>query len=196
MWQIRLVREPVLTGREAGKGGVGLAPEQEVRLRRLLAAAGLAVGRLRRVDVTSDETFAPLGESLFWLAAIGDLVGGSVDGYRQTRVLHKVGATLPGLIYARDQITHGAGITGMTRQYWGASPLWLGESRLGSPPEQWWLSRADRPKAGRAKQVGRECYYTHLGGRPVVPTLEAALEYLREVVATSTEERGGRSSID
>jgi len=73
---------------------------------RLQAAVGTLLGAATSGDAT-DLVFAPLGETLMWIAARDELLW-HMDGYKQRRDADHNGAVLLGLRLARNAVVHGA----------------------------------------------------------------------------------------
>jgi hypothetical protein len=141
----------------------------ETRSARLLRACDDAIDRFgakERAGIDPD-TFAELGEALFWLVALAEANRrGSQD-------------LLVGIKWARNRFAHGVVMTAPVRWRYGAEPgrLVLGMGILGTASGHEWLPRSgvalgpnDRPDARQ-----EAAYDARVAGRPVVEVLQEAL---------------------
>jgi len=141
---------------------------------RLHSACLAAVERcaVKEMDGIAPDTFAELGEALFWLIALAEARG-----------RHKKPDLLQGLRWARNRIAHGVLLTAPQEWHYGTElGKWvLGRGELGTRSEYRWLPLdAIKPRrAQKQKQdqtVGETAYQDHVAGRSVI-------ELLREGVA-------------
>lgn len=137
-----------------------------------------ALDRAREFDF--DKRFAPLAEALMWLVIINDAFWEENESvYRRHRDTDGVGHSIEGLRYARHRLVHDIRVYGMHGALNGA--VW-GESKWGAAvwgDEPSWNWRRLDMLDPAVDRTGEDAYLRHLEGRPVLPTLEAALEYLK-----------------
>lgn len=151
---------------------------------RLRAGCVAAIERCAAKEAGQDDpdTFAELGESLFWLIALAQANGRLKGG-------HKV-PMLAGLGWARDRIAHGVMVTAPVGwQYGSEAGRWtLGKGALGAASGHKWLSRdlVETTRTQERFQRGADEYDEHVAGRYVVPVLQAGL-------AEATPRGGSRS---
>jgi len=144
---------------------------------RLHSACLAAVERcaVKELDGIAPDTFAELGEALFWLIALAEARG-----------RHKKTALLRGLGWARDRIAHGVLLTAPQEWHYGTElGKWvLGKGKLGTRSEYRWLSpnEVDPKRTQKGDQtVGETAYDDHLAGRAVIEVLR---EGVAEAMAT------------
>ncbi len=139
------------------------------RAARLSSGCEAAIGRVaakERVGIDPD-TFAELGESLFWLSALAEANGRG----RQPLLL--------GLQWARNRITHGVVVAAPVEWQYGAElgKLVLGKGRLGTTSGHEWLPRSSVALGPNDRRDPRQeaAYDAHVAGRRVVEVLRQAL---------------------
>jgi len=167
---------------------VALADETRGRVERIVAAAEASFVRLTGVAEvidadTPDDIFGPLGEAVLWIVALDDTLRKSLGlDYESTRKDDPNGRLIQGLQHARNKITHGLDVTTTSELYGGAmlGRLKLGTGRLNELPEHRW--KAELPPSSRDNDQQKQPYADHLAGQGVLPTIRAALDYLRRVV--------------
>jgi hypothetical protein len=151
-----------------------LAPDPIERLHLACLAAIERCAAKEREGVDPD-TFAELGESLFWLVAFAE-----ANGKRR-----KPGLIL-GLTWARNRIAHGALLTTPVRWRYGAElgKLVLGRSALGARSAHLWLPRTAiivTSEEQWSDPKGEAAYDEQLAGREALATLRSGLaEAIRE----------------
>ena len=137
------------------------------RLSRSCLAAIERCAAKEREGVDPD-TFAELGESLFWLVALAE-----ANGKRRAPGL------ILGLTWARNRIAHGALLTAPVGWRYGSEPgKWvLGRSALGVPSAHVWLPRTEIViSGGQRSEPEREAAYDELlAGGEVLATLRSGL---------------------
>jgi len=144
-------------------------------------AFGALDGALRRArDFDFGERFAPLAEALMWLVIINDSFWEDDEAdYRQHRESNVAGRSIEGLRYARHRLVHDIKVYGMhgalSAAVWGESN-W-GEAVWGDEPSWNWRTADTLDPA--IDRTGEDLYRECLEGKPVLPTLEVATEYLR-----------------
>jgi hypothetical protein len=115
------------------------------------------------------ETFAELGESLFWLCALAE-----ATGRRKTELLY-------GLRWARNRIAHGAILTAVRWHYGTELDRWvLGRGELGDQFGHEWLPRDAIviSRTQRRDPDGEVAYDKRLAGQRVLDVLRAAQQEL------------------
>ena len=144
---------------------------------RLHSACLAAVERcaVKERDGIDPDTFAELGEALFWLIALAEARG-----------RHKKTALLRGLGWARDRIAHGVLVTGPQEWHYGTElGKWvMGKGALGTRSGYRWLpSDAVNPKRMQKSDptAGETAYDDHVAGRAVIEVLR---EGVAEAMAT------------
>jgi hypothetical protein len=138
------------------------------RLRQACLAA------IERCDAKESEgidpdTFAELGESLFWLCALAEATG-----------RHKT-ELLRGLRWARNRIAHGVILTAVGWHYGTELDRWvLGRGELGTTSGHEWLTRDAivTSRTQRRDPAGEMAYDKHLAGQRVLDVMRAALHEL------------------
>lgn len=151
-----------------------------------------ALDRAREMEF--DERFAPLAEALMWLVIVNDAFWEENEAvYRRHRESGGAGRSIEGLRYARHRLVHDIRVYGMhgalNGAVWGESK-W-GEAVWGDQPSWNWRNLDTLDPA--IDRTGEDAYREHLEGRPVLPTLEDAFEYLNSyravwAPATAAEE--------
>ena len=115
------------------------------------------------------DTFAELGESLFWLCAFAE-----ATGRHMTELLQ-------GLRWARNRIAHGAILTAVRWHYGNELDRWvLGRGELGTTSGHEWLTR-DAIVISRTQRwdpTGEMAYDKCLAGERALDVLRAALQEL------------------
>jgi hypothetical protein len=117
------------------------------------------------------DTFAELGESLFWLCALAE-----ATGRRKTELFQ-------GLRWARNRIAHGALLIAPVEWHYGTDlgRLVLGRGILGTTSGHEWLPR-DAIKTWRTQRrddpAGELAYDKRLAGQRVMGVLGAGLQEL------------------
>ena len=118
------------------------------------------------------DTFAELGESLFWLIALAE-----ARGRHKTELLQ-------GLGWARDRIAHGVMLTAPLDWHYGTElGKWaMGRGELGTSSGHKWRTRGSisTSRTQRLDQAGEAGYDQHLAGRKVIETLRRALERVQD----------------
>jgi hypothetical protein len=145
---------------------VATDPVERLRLACLAAIKRCAAKEGESLD---PDVFAELGESLFWLLALGEATGRD----RKTELLQ-------GLGWARDRIAHGVLLTAPVRWHHGTDiGRWiLGQGVLGTTSGHEWLTRdaIETSRTQRRDPAGEVAYDNHLAGQKVIEVLHAALE--------------------
>lgn len=115
------------------------------------------------------DTFAELGESLFWLSALAEATG---------RL--KKSELLQGLRWARNRIAHGVILTAVGWHHGTELGQWvLGKGELGTTSGHEWLTRdAIVTRTPRQDSAGEVAYDERLAGQRVIDVLRAALDEL------------------
>jgi hypothetical protein len=117
------------------------------------------------------DTFAELGESLFWLIALAQATG----KHKKTELLRGVG-------WARNRIAHGVLLTAPVEWHYGTDlpRLVLGRGVLGTRSGHKWMPRDAIviPRTQQSNPTGEVAYDKHLAGQRVLDVLRAALEEL------------------
>ena len=141
-------------------------PAERLRLACLAAIERCEAKEREGVD---PDTFAELGESLFWLVALAEA----------NRKRRDPGLIL-GLTWARNRIAHGALLTAPVRWRYGSElgKLVLGRSALGVRSAHLWLPRTAiivTLEEQWSDRKGEAAYDEHLAGREVLATLRSGL---------------------
>jgi hypothetical protein len=140
----------------------------ESRSARLLRACDDAIDRLGAKERagTDPDTFAELGEALFWLFALAEANGRDSQGL------------LLGIKWARNRIAHGVVMAAPVRWRYGAEPgrLVLGMGMLGTASGLEWLPRSSVTLGPKDRPDARQeaAYDAIVAGRPVVEVLQEA----------------------
>ena len=129
-----------------------------------------------------DAAFGSLGEVLFWLCALDQLlidIQGPSD--EVARNADPDGRRVPGLRFARNQVRHGVQVVSLsqinpTNAVLG--PAVLGRMRLGTPANLTWRPRAELPPPHHQRQGQEAAYDQHLVGQAVVDTIDGAVSWL------------------
>ena len=157
---------------------------QAFRGRYLGHALGQAMGRLEPLAASHPGTaFGPLGEALFWLVALDDLledVGGEL--YRNERDADDAGRLMRGLRYARNQVAHGtlvATLVDVNPDNAVLDVMILDQARLDTPIRLIWLARREFPEPTRDQRGADEVYDAELAGKPLLDTLARAVRFAR-----------------
>ena len=145
-----------------------VAPDPVERLRRACLAAIERCAAKEREGVDPD-TFAELGESLFWLVALAE-----ANGRRRAPGL------ILGLTWARNRIAHGALLTAPVGWRYGSElGKWeLGRGALGVRSAHLWLPRTAIIVTSEEQwpdPKGEAAYDEHLAGHEVLATLRSGL---------------------
>jgi hypothetical protein len=146
---------------QAGASGPG-------RTVRLSDACQAAIERMSAKEDSGidPDTFAEVGEVLFWLVALAEANG------RRDPLLN-------GLRWARNRITHGVIVAAPVDWHYGSElgRLVLGKAILGTSSGHEWLDRASVPLGPNERRNPAQArdYDAHVAGRRVVDTLRAAL---------------------
>jgi hypothetical protein len=163
-----------------------LPPNKLERAGRISAACLEAIERLEAipVSVAAPGLFGAVGEAVMWLAALDDLLRHSDAQYELRRSLDPGGALLPGIRFARNVLTHGHAVAGVTALRPGSElgMLMLGVSQLGTVSRVSWVERSQIPhivRKARTSVSEEQSYEQSLAGRDPVPTLQAALQFVR-----------------
>ena len=140
-------------------------PVERLHLACLAAIERCAVKEREGVD---PDTFAELGESMFWLVALAE-----VNRKRRTPGL------ILGLTWARNRIAHGGLLTAPVAWRYGAElgKAVLDRSTFGTSSAHEWLPRTAIVTSGeqRSDPEGEAAYDEHLAGREVLATLRSGL---------------------
>ncbi|MGC2206892.1 MAG: hypothetical protein WA724_03445 [Candidatus Dormiibacterota bacterium] len=162
---------------------MALTGDSRVRADRILGAAAESRARLTELANRWGDIFGPLGETLFWIVALDDTLNETSGiAYRGPRDADPAGQLIPGLRYARNKVAHGVDVTTVSDRYGGAvlGLMQLGVGRLGDPAEHRW--KAGLPPSGRDHKDQNDAYDAHLAQRGILPTIDAALDYIRRQV--------------
>jgi hypothetical protein len=140
-------------------------------LGRLRQACLAAIERCAAIESEGidPDTFAELGESLFWLVALAEATG-----------RHKT-ELLGGLRWARNRIAHGVVLTAVEWHYGTDLGRWvLGSGELGTSSGHEWLPRDAivTLRTPRGDPAGEMAYDKRLAGQRVLDVLRAALQEL------------------
>jgi hypothetical protein len=145
---------------------VGADPVERLRLACLAAIERCAAKDDEGID---PDTFAELGESLFWVLALAEATG-----------RHKKTELLQGLRWARNRIAHGVLLTAPVRWHYGTElGRWvLDRGALGTTSGHEWLTRdaIETSRTQKPDPTGEVAYDKHLAGQRVIDVLRAALE--------------------
>jgi hypothetical protein len=145
---------------------VGADPVERLRQACLAAIERCATKEDEGID---PDTFAELGESVFWLLALAEATG----RHKKTELFQGVG-------WARDRIAHGVLLTAPVEWHYGTDlPRWvMGRGVLSTRSGHKWLTR-DAIVISRTQQsdpTGEVAYDKHLAGQRVIDVLRVALE--------------------
>lgn len=139
---------------------------------RLATACEGAISRLAAQEAAGidPDTFAELGEALFWLIALADANGRSAP-------------LLDGLRWARNRIAHGVVVVAPVEWHHGAEAgrLVPGKAVLGTTSGHEWAARSTVPPVPQQHQRPAQdaAYDNHVAGRRVVEVLQEGLALAR-----------------
>lgn len=148
------------------------APGGQDRATRLEQACAAAIERVavKEAEGIDPDTFAELGEALYWLIALAKENG-------------RTAPLLTGLRWARNRITHGAVVAAPVQWHYGAElgRLVLGMAQLGTTSGHEWLPRAEVPVGPNDRSLPTEeaAYDLNVAGRRVVEVLREGLTLAR-----------------
>jgi hypothetical protein len=152
---------------DPGDGRVAAVSADPAERLRLACLAAIERCEAKEREGINPDTFAELGESLFWLLALAE-----ASGRHKTELLR-------GLGWARDRIAHGVLLTAPVSWHYGTElGKWvLGRGALGtSSGHEWRASDAVLlSRTQRRDPTGEAAYDIHLAGRRVIAVLRAGL---------------------
>ncbi len=161
--------------------------EAQPRAVAVARALRLALDRLRPhvgSIAQPDAAFGPLGEALFWLCALDQLLT-DVDGssYEDLRTADPDGRLVPGLRFARNRVAHGVAVASVSEVNPENAVLGLGvlgRMRLGTPANLTWrrLEVIPPPPENLRRPAQEASYQQHLAGNAVFETVEDAAIWL------------------
>jgi len=147
--------------------GRAVAPDPVERLRQACLAA-IERCAAKEGEGVDPDTFAELGESLFWLVALAE-----------ANRRHRAPGLILGLTWARNRIAHGALLTAPVKWRYGSETgkLALDRSALGVSSAHLWLPRTEivTSEEQRPDPNGEAAYDEHLSGGEVLATLRSGL---------------------